>query len=62
MRDAGNNDGCDGRLTGGKAMAEAHQLLQLAPMPAPPADWPGQQAHDLLRISGQVMPFPRVPA
>jgi hypothetical protein len=35
MRDVGKHDGCGGRLTGGKAMAEAHQLLQLAPDAGP---------------------------
>lgn len=57
--DDGNNDDCGGGLTGGKAMAakptsSCKSLSKPARLPAGQA----QRAHDLLRISCHVMPFP----
>jgi hypothetical protein len=51
--------GCGGGLNAGKAMAAKPTSSQKSPPTPPPrADWPGQQAHDQLRISCHVMPFP----
>lgn len=57
--DDGKNDGCGGRLTGGKAMAA--KPSSSCKTPSKPARRPtgrAQRAHDLHRISCHVMPFP----